>query len=133
MSPTGTSDESAVLQAAYDYIDAFYLPDWSLFERSVWKDFNKIGFAWREEKDEYSRPLNMSAERAKELIGEWGIKHSKPENAVRKATVLEVNDQTAIAKVEAFWGFDYLQLAKIDGRWMIVHILWQSNPPAYSG
>jgi hypothetical protein len=44
-------------------------------------------------------------------------------------TVLEVLDQTAVAKVRAMWGIDYLLLGKYDGRWKIVQILWQSHPP----
>jgi hypothetical protein len=39
---------------------------------------------------------------------------------------LDVRDQTAVVRVVAWWGQDYLQMAKHDGRWMIVHVLWQS-------
>jgi len=47
----------------------------------------------------------------------------------RQVDVLDVQDQTAAVKVTAWWGTDYLQLARYDGRWMIVHVLWQSPPP----
>ena len=43
--------------------------------------------------------------------------------------MLDVLDQTAVAKVTANWGIDYMLLAKFDGRWKIVEILWQSHPP----
>jgi hypothetical protein len=42
--------------------------------------------------------------------------------------VLDVLDQTAVAKVTAAWGGDYMQLAKFEGRWKIVQIL--AEPPA---
>jgi hypothetical protein len=54
---------------------------------------------------------------------------STPATAPREVIVGEVNDQTATAKVVAWWGIDYLQLAKYDGKWMIVNVIWQSPPP----
>ena len=35
---------------------------------------------------------------------------------------------TAVARLDAEWGVDYFQLAKIDGRWMIVNVIWQTYP-----
>lgn len=37
----------------------------------------------------------------------------------------EVQDQTASAKVRAWWGTDYLLLGKYDGQWKILHVIWQ--------
>jgi len=28
----------------------------------------------------------------------------------------------------AWWGIDYLQLARYNGKWMIVNVMWQSPP-----
>ena len=38
-------------------------------------------------------------------------------------------DQTASAKIVAMWGIDYMHLAKYDGRWQIINIVWQAHPP----
>jgi hypothetical protein len=46
----------------------------------------------------------------------------------KKIEVLDYQDQTASAKLTAWWGTDYILLAKLDGRWMITHVLWQSSP-----
>jgi hypothetical protein len=43
--------------------------------------------------------------------------------------VLDVLDQTASAKIVAMWGIDYMHLAKYDGRWQIINIVWQAHPP----
>jgi hypothetical protein len=51
------------------------------------------------------------------------------ETAVKQVTILDILDQTASAKLVADWGIDYMHLAKYDGRWMIVNVLWQSAPP----
>jgi hypothetical protein len=47
----------------------------------------------------------------------------------KKVEVLDYLDQTATAKVTAWWGTDYVLLARINDRWMITHVLWQSPPP----
>ncbi|HEX2716302.1 MAG TPA: nuclear transport factor 2 family protein, partial [Gemmatimonadaceae bacterium] len=50
-------------------------------------------------------------------------------NAPKEIVLLDVLDQTAVAKLTARWGTDYLLLAKgEDGRWQITHVLWQSPP-----
>jgi hypothetical protein len=46
----------------------------------------------------------------------------------REIAILDVLDKTAVAKLTAQWGVDHFQLAKIDGKWMIKHILWQAHP-----
>jgi len=48
----------------------------------------------------------------------------------KKVEVLDCLDQTASAKLHAWWGTDYILLAKMNGKWMITHVLWQSQPPA---
>jgi hypothetical protein len=52
-----------------------------------------------------------------------------PANAPKDIVLLDVQDQTAAAKLTAYWGTDYFLLAKYDGRWMIRHVMWQTLPP----
>ena len=51
-----------------------------------------------------------------------------PAGAPKEIAVFDVQDQTASAKLTAWWGTDYLLLGRHDGRWMITHVLWQSPP-----
>ena len=48
------------------------------------------------------------------------------EPAPEEVLVLDVLDQTAVAKVTAWWGTDYLLMARFEGRWMITQVLWQT-------
>ncbi len=50
------------------------------------------------------------------------------EKLAKNVEVLDYQDQTAAAKVTAWWGTDYVLLGKYNGRWMITHVLWQSPP-----
>jgi hypothetical protein len=51
-----------------------------------------------------------------------------PEDAPKEVVVFDIADQTASAKVTAIWGIDYLHLAKYEGKWKIINILWQTPP-----
>jgi len=52
----------------------------------------------------------------------------EPASTAKEIALLDVQDQTARTKLTAWWGTDYLLLARHDGRWMITHVLWQSPP-----
>ncbi len=46
-----------------------------------------------------------------------------------RVTLFGVKGKTASGKVRAPWGTDYLHLAKIEGRWNTMNVLWQSPTP----
>ncbi len=71
----------------------------------------------------------MTFERLVELAATWNVDGTAiPKDAPKRIEILDVLDKTASAKLTASWGVDYFHLAKYDGKWMIVHVLWQSIP-----
>ena len=62
-----------------------------------------------------------------ELSKRYNEDGKMPENAPKEVTVFDVQEQIATAKLTAWWGTDYMHLAKYDGKWMIVNILWQTR------
>ena len=122
-------DKKAVELAVLDYVDGIYLVEPERIERSVSKDLAKIGY-WRAEDKTAYMETAMSYDQLYDLAGKWNAEgRVDPETAPKKIKILDLMDQTAVAKLEAEWGYDYLNLAKKDGRWMIVNVLWQSYPP----
>lgn len=122
-------DEEAVAQAVYDYVDALYQVDPARIERSVHPTLAKRGFV-RTREGGY-RELLMTYDELRTLAAEWNAAgRVDPATAPREVVVLDVLDQTATARLTAAWGVDYLHLAKYDGRWQIVNVLWQVPPPA---
>ncbi|MGA9769134.1 MAG: nuclear transport factor 2 family protein [Blastocatellia bacterium] len=122
------TDREAVRQAVLDYVEAIYNVDPSRIERSVHPKLAKTGF-YRGEKDETFRPgSNMTFERLIEVAKTWNKEGKLRKDAPKEITVFDVLDQTATAKLVAEWGIDYMHLAKFDGRWMIINVLWQSPP-----
>ena len=121
------ADRAAVEQAALDYVEALYNADPARIERSVHPQLTKRGF-WR---DNATRPWGpqetMTYEQLVSLTKTWNAKKDR-DTTIKKVDVYEVLDQTATAKVTAMWGIDYMHLAKYDGRWKIINILWQAHP-----
>ena len=122
-----SADRAAVQQAATDYVEAIYLVDPTRIERSVHPDLTKRGF-WREPaKAVYEPQSTMTYAQLMNLAATWN-KAGTRDTSVKKVEVLDVLDQTAVAKITASWGIDYMQLAKYDGRWKIINIVWQAHP-----
>jgi Putative lumazine-binding len=122
------SDRDAVRRAALDYLEGFYEGDSTKIVRSVRPDVRKVGYY-----TEQPSPKYLSEEMSFQAMIDYANNFRKrgrstPATAPREVSVGEVNDQTATAKVVAWWGIDYLQLAKYDGKWMIVNVMWQSPP-----
>ncbi|MGH9835789.1 MAG: nuclear transport factor 2 family protein [Blastocatellia bacterium] len=122
------ADREAVRQAALDYVEGIYNVDPSRIERSVHPKLAKLGF-YRGPKDEAYRPgSTMTFERLIEVAKSYNKEGKLPKDAPKEVTVLDLLDQTATVKLVAEWGIDYMHLAKFDGKWMIVNVLWQSPP-----
>jgi hypothetical protein len=120
-------DRAAVRQAALDYVTAVYESKPELIERSVSTELTKHGFMMQ--KDGSYRRSPMTYRELLQVAKEWNA-NGKRDVSIKEVTVGEVFDQTATAMVRANWGIDFMQLAKIDGRWKILNIVWQSHPPA---
>lgn len=126
---TSADDDEGVRAAVADYVDAIYEVRPELIERSVSPDLVKRGY-WRSDENQEYREYPMSFDQLHELASSWNADgHLDASSAVREIVLLDVLDKTATAKLVADWGIDYLHLAKIDDRWMIKNILWQSPPP----
>ena len=122
------ADKDAVRQAALDYVEGVYQVDPSRIERSVHKNLTKRGF-WREPAEAAYRPESvMTFDQLMKLTAAWN-KDGKRDTSIKQVEVLDVLDQTASAKIVAMWGIDYMHLAKYDGRWQIINIVWQAHPP----
>ena len=121
------ADRKAVEQAALDYIEGIYLADPARIHRSVHPKLTKHGF-WRDDAAKpYGAQQTMTFDQLVQLATTWN-KEKKRDTSIKKVDVFEVLDQTAAAKVTASWGIDYLQLAKYEGQWKIINILWQAHP-----
>ena len=119
-------ERAAVERAVLDYVEGIYEIKPELIERSVHPELVKFGFA-RRSPDEDWRRIPMTYEQLVELAGRYYKEQGgAPADAPKKVEILDVLNKTAAAKLTASWGVDYFHLAKYDGKWKIVQVLWQS-------
>ena len=72
----------------------------------------------------------MTFEQLMHVAATYNREGRVPTDAPKVVEVVDVLDRTATAKLTAAWGIDYLHLARYDGVWKIVNVLWQSPPRA---
>ena len=123
-------DRDGVRRAALDYLEGFYEGDTAKLVRSIRPEVFKLGFWRHNDSTRYAASEQMAW--SEFLAYAKRVKASNrpaPPTAPKEVVLLDVLDQTANAKVTAWWGTDYLLLGKFGGRWMITHVLWQSPAP----
>jgi hypothetical protein len=123
------TDKELVYAAIEDYVDGLYLVQPERIKRSVHPELMKKGFWKAKDKTDYVYDGQMTFDQLVALAAKWNANGKLPKDAPRKIEVYDVQDQTACGKLTASWGTDYCQLARYDGKWMIVNILWQGPLP----
>jgi hypothetical protein len=128
MEAAKTSDREAIRAAVLDYVEAIYNVEPERIKRSVHPNLAKYGYWMPRDGNEYQGSA-MTFDQLVDLAGKWNKEgRVNAKEAPKDVEIYDVMDKTAVAKLSAQWGVDHMQLAKIDGKWMIMNILWQSYP-----
>ena len=125
--PTLADDAAAIRQAAESYARAFYEVKPELVEASVHPSLQKLGLVERNG-PAHEAWLNYWELKRAATTFNADFKHFDPKTAKREIRILDQLDKTAVVRLDAEWGIDYLQLVKIDGEWKILNIVWQTYP-----
>jgi hypothetical protein len=127
--PPSTADSAGVRAAVLDYVEGIYLADTARIVRSVRPELAKRGYWIPRDQTAYANEP-MTYPELIEVAKTWNPNRRRnPDTMPKEIQILDLLDQTASAKLVAQWGVDYFHLARYDGRWMIVNVLWQSPPP----
>jgi hypothetical protein len=118
-------DRKAVEKAILNYVEAFYEADTSKAYESVAPYIAKRGYYTQNGEP---TEATMSFTQLVNLAKQWKQSQNITADSPKKITVFEILDKTASAKVEAKWGIDYFHLGKVNGKWMIINVLWQEYP-----
>jgi hypothetical protein len=122
------ADREAVRQAVLDYVEGIYNVEPQRIERSVSPNLAKLGF-YRPSAETTYRSARMAFQQLVEIAKTYNKDGKLRKDAPKTIEIYDVLDQTATVKLTAEWGIDFMHLAKTDGKWMIVNVLWQSHPP----
>ena len=117
-----TRDEDAIALAAFDYMEGWYTGNAARMERSLHPDLAKRSIAV--DKHGRARIEHMGAMKLVQLT-RAGVGTRTPEDQrAREIIILDVHGDTASVKAIMHGWIDYMHLARVDGRWLIVTVLW---------
>lgn len=122
------ADSNAIKQTALDYIEGWYEGNAERMERALHPELAK-------------RIVNVDPRNGRNSLGQQsamtlvlntrrgGGKEETPAAQQRKdVRILDVFGNTASVRVDAATWVDYLHIAKWNGRWVIVNVLWELRP-----
>jgi hypothetical protein len=124
--PIDPTDEAAIRAVALDYIEGWYAGDAARMESALHPKLAKrIVFT---EADGSNRFDSMGAEQLVASTGGGGGSDTPAQQQYKDVTVLDVYENAASARIYASGWVDYLHLAKWNGEWRIVNVLWELHP-----
>ena len=121
------ADREAIKQTALDYIEGYYEGNAERMERSLHPDLAKR-IARTDPGTGKSKLEHMTAPR---LVQVTQMRQGRPtpkEKQQKDVTILDVFENSEIVKIVAADWIDYLHVSKLDGRWVIVNVLWEMKP-----
>jgi hypothetical protein len=121
------ADSSAIRATALDYVEGWYEGNGERMRRAVHPELVKrIVVSDTATKHSVIETMGASALVNGARRG-WG-KETPAERRQKDVTILDIFGNAASVKaVMADW-IDYLQIARVDGRWVIVNVLWETKP-----
>jgi hypothetical protein len=121
------TDSSAIRAAALDYIEGWYEGNAERMERALHPELAKRIV----NTDPRSGRNSLGQQSAMTLVlntRRGGGKETPPAQQRRDVRILDIFGNAASVRIDASTWVDYLQVAKWNGRWVIVNVLWELRP-----
>lgn len=126
-SAQAAADSTAITQAALDYIEGYYSGDAQRMERALHPDLAKR--IVRTNPGNNRSALEQMSAMTLVQITRMMAQRPVPEDQRRaEVKILDVFGNAASVRVDATTWIDYLHLAKWNGEWKIVNVLWEMRP-----
>lgn len=128
-SAQSAADSAAIRATALDYVEGWYTGDAGRMERALHPELAK-------------RIVNTNPQNGRSALGQQsamtlvqgtrngGGKNTPVEQQQKDVRILDIYQNTASVKATMSGWIDYMHLAKWNGRWVIVNVLWELKPQA---
>ena len=127
-SAQSAADSAAIRGAALDYIDGWYAGDAARMERALHPELAKrIVETDGQGRSRLGQQSAMTLVQNTRRGGGTSIPAARRRSDVR---ILDTYGNAASVRVGAAGWVDYMHLAKSNGRWVIVNVLWELDPAA---
>lgn len=120
------ADRDAIKRTALNYAEGWYEGNAEKMESALSPDLAKR--IVRNEENGRSSVNQMTAlTLVQSTRGGYG-KQTPKEDQQKDVTILDVYRGAASVKLEMLGWIDYMHIAKINGKWLIVNVLWETKP-----
>jgi hypothetical protein len=121
------ADAAAIKQTALDYIEGWYEGNAERMESALHPELAKR-MVDKNPANGKSRLNQMSAMSLVQGTRAAYGKSTPKEKQQKDVTILDVYENAASVKIVASGWIDYLHMAKFNGKWVIVNVLWELKP-----
>ena len=123
------NEEAAIRTTALDYVEGWYTADAARMERALHPELAK-------------RIVNTNPQNKRSSLGQQsamtlvqstrngGGKDTPPEQMQKDVVILDIFQNAASVRATMSGWIDYMHMAKWNGRWVIVNVLWEQKPQA---
>jgi predicted lipid-binding transport protein (Tim44 family) len=117
-------DLAGIRQAAMDYMQGWYEGDVERMRRCLHPELAKRAIR-RDPRTGEERFRHVSKDLIVDLTRQGGGSDVPAEKRYYETTILDVYGEIACAKAESYEYVDYLHLARCEGKWLVVNVLFE--------
>ena len=119
------ADSAAIRATSLNYIEGYYEGNAERMARALHPDLAKRIVRTRGDE---SMVMNMTAEQLVDIAGSRAG-NPTPESERRSDVVItNIYRNAATVRIDATTWVDFLHVGKVDGRWVIINVLWETRP-----
>jgi hypothetical protein len=120
------ADLAGIRQAALDYMQGWYEGDAERMRRCLHPELIKR--AMTNPQTGERRLYQVTQPQMVTWTQQGGGSETPADQRFYEVTVLDVYDEIACARAESYHYVDYLQLARSEGTWLLVNVLYERKP-----
>jgi hypothetical protein len=120
-------DNAAITKTALNYIEGWYEGDAARMESALHPELAKR-MIYTDPKTGRSQFNHMGAMALVQGTRRGGGSKTPKERQLKEVTILDRYQGAAVVKINASDWIDYLSVAKVNGEWKIINVLWELKP-----
>jgi len=120
---TKEKEKAAVKETALNYIEGWYSGDAVRMEKALHPDLAKRGI-WIDRKSSKTVITPLTSEKLIEYTKQGGGIKPKDQWGI-EVTIFDMLENSATVKIVSVDFIDYAHVAKVDGEWKLLNVLWE--------
>jgi hypothetical protein len=121
------ADSAAIRATALDYAQGWYTGDGARMRRAL---HPRLAKRISVQRDGQWQLNEMNAEELSTAAGQGGGTRTPEAQRQADVQILDVFGSAASVRVTMSGWIDYMHMARVDGQWQIVNVLWELKPRA---